>query len=76
MVRDADSYCVVRFVGRRDLTEDVVYSIERADLWRPKQIAIMRISQNRFESNWLKSLTEVKSKKEKILVALKTGLLE
>ena len=73
----ASAYCVVRFMGRKDLTEEVIYSIERVDLWNPpKQITTLRISQGRFETSWLKSLTEVKSKKEKTMVALKTGLLE
>jgi hypothetical protein len=71
------SYCIVRFVGRKDLSEEVIYSIERADLWTtPKRVYVMRVSQGNFEDHWFQSLTEVKTEKEKTLIALKTGLSE
>ena len=71
------SYCIVRFVARKSLAYDDYYDIERVDLWElPRRVYKMHIPKGTFEDAWLKSLTEVKTEKEKTLISLKTGLSE
>jgi hypothetical protein len=71
------SYCIMRFVVRESLADDDYYDVERVDLWEyPRRPYKMRFSKGSVEDQWLAILTEVKSEKEKTLIALKTGLSE
>jgi hypothetical protein len=53
------------------------YYIERTDLMEtPRRVYTQAIEKANFKKFWFQDLIEVTSKKEKIIVALKTGLSE